>query len=170
MACGTMTNAVGYDATYLSIRDGRNWAAHQQLNRVKEHYDLEVEGIYVALNLRLGAEAELNAGIYQMLKGAPPGSTVELAIKTAGDFARSDSVGDEPVMCWLGEALSIARQCNSIASTWAADSLQCQRDHLRPHGVCPGRPGGVRPFARLSLAARAEPQKTYHVLRLRADA
>ncbi|WP_208602889.1 sugar phosphate isomerase/epimerase family protein [Pseudomonas marginalis] len=107
-----MTKAVGYDATYLSIWEGRNWAAVQQLSSVKERYDLEVAGIYVVLNLRLGVEAEQNAGIYQMLKVAPPGSTVELAIKTAGDFARSDPAGDEPVVRWLAEALSIAQQRN----------------------------------------------------------
>lgn len=107
-----MTKAVGYDATYLSIWDGRNWAAVQQLSSVKERYDLEVAGIYVVLNLRLGVEAEQNAGIYQMLKVAPPGSTVELAIKTAGDFPRSDPAGDEPVVRWLAEALSIAQQRN----------------------------------------------------------
>lgn len=107
-----MTKAVGYYATYLSICDGRNWAAVQQLNSVKERHDIEVAGIYVVLNLRLGAEAEQNAGIYQMLKVAPPRSTVELAIKTAGDFARSDPVGDEPVVRLLAEALSIAQQSN----------------------------------------------------------
>ncbi len=31
-----MTKAVGYDATYLSICDGRNWATAQQLNSVKD--------------------------------------------------------------------------------------------------------------------------------------
>ena len=31
-----MTKAVGYDATYISICDGRNWATAQQLNSVKD--------------------------------------------------------------------------------------------------------------------------------------
>lgn len=31
-----MTKAVGFDATYLSICDGRNWATVQQLNSVKD--------------------------------------------------------------------------------------------------------------------------------------
>src|SRR3546814_9309827 len=52
--------------------------------------DLEVAGIYVVLNLRLGVEAEQNAGIYQMLKVAPPGSTVELAIKTRSEEHTSE--------------------------------------------------------------------------------
>ncbi|AMB79603.1 MULTISPECIES: hypothetical protein [Pseudomonas] len=84
---------------YLSIWDGRNWAAIESLSTVRGRYDLEVAGSYVVLNLRLGAEAEQNAGIYRMLKVAPPGSIVELAIKTAGDFAHSDPRGDEPVVC-----------------------------------------------------------------------
>ncbi|WHS57737.1 hypothetical protein [Pseudomonas sp. G2-4] len=84
---------------YLSIWDGRNWAAVEPLSAVKGRHDLEVAGTYVVLNLRLGAEAEQNAGIYRMLKVAPPGSTVELAIKTAGDFAHSDPRDDEPVVC-----------------------------------------------------------------------
>lgn len=40
---------------------------------------------------------------------------------------------------------------DSITPTWAADSRQCQYDHLRPRGVCPVNPGGVYPFARRAL-------------------
>ncbi|MHC8361640.1 hypothetical protein ACYZUA_15285 [Pseudomonas sp. LS2P72] len=119
------TKAVGYDATYLSIWDGRNWAAVEQLNTVKERYDLEVAGIYVVLNLRLGIEAEQNAGIYKMLQVAPPGSTVESTIKTAGDFARSDPRGDEPVVRWLAEALSIAQQRNIRILIYSHSGLRC---------------------------------------------
>ncbi|MBI6885053.1 sugar phosphate isomerase/epimerase family protein [Pseudomonas putida] len=107
-----ITKAAGYDATYLSVWDGRRWPEVHKLKTVKERYDLDVAGVYIVLNLALGAKSEANTGIYQMLKVIPEGSTVELAIKTVGSLDPSSRVGDDIVVDWLQEALVIAQHRN----------------------------------------------------------
>jgi hypothetical protein len=107
-----ITKAVGYDATYLKLE----WTQLGSCRAIKHRQGAlrpEVAGIYMVLHLHSGVEAEQDAGIYQMLEVVPPGSTDELAIKTAGDDARSDPRGDEPMVRWLAEAFSIAQQRNT---------------------------------------------------------
>jgi sugar phosphate isomerase/epimerase len=135
-----ITKAAGYDATSLSVWDGRRWGDVHKLKYVPDRFGLEIAGVYVVLNLVIGVAAEANRGIYEMLRVMPEGLTVELAIKTAGNYHPSDPLGDDGVVKWLTEALAIASARNiriliySHFTHWTerhADALRlCQRmDH-----------------------------------------
>lgn len=100
---------VGYDAMHLSVWDGRNWASTLPLAHVQDRYGLEVAGVYVVLDLALGAHDPRNSGILTMIEAMPEGSTIELAIRSAGpDLRLSDPAGDAAVHAWLTGALAIA--------------------------------------------------------------
>ncbi len=104
---------VGFDAMHLSLWDGNNWAQAKQLAHVKERYDLEVAGVYIVLDLSFSENDPRNSGILTLLKTMPEGSTVELAIKSAGrGIVASDPAGDVPVMAWLKNALTICESRN----------------------------------------------------------
>lgn len=106
-----ITKAVGYDATYLSVWDGRYWAEAASLANLSQKYRLDVAGVYVVLDLALGASDLRNRGILKMLETMPEGSTLELAIKSSGASSmRSDPRGDATVIKWLLHALSIGSQ------------------------------------------------------------
>ncbi|PWW03377.1 sugar phosphate isomerase/epimerase [Hoeflea marina] len=105
-----ITKATGYDAIHLTLWDGRDWTAHaQQIATVKKRFDLDIAGVYVVLDLSVG-EADLrNSGIIKLIEAMPEGSTIDLAIKSAGtNFGRSDPKGDAAVMAWLNKALVVA--------------------------------------------------------------
>ncbi|SDQ98198.1 Sugar phosphate isomerase/epimerase [Chryseobacterium soldanellicola] len=102
---------VGYDAMHWVAWDGRNWEEALRLGTVKEKFDLEVAGVYIVLDLSLGEHDIRNSGILKMLEIMPEGSTVELAIQSAGRGIRpSEETGDVPVMAWLKKALLIAER------------------------------------------------------------
>lgn len=101
---------VGFDAMHLSVWDGRNWASTAPLAHVGERYGLEVAGVYIVLDLTLGERDPRNSGILTMIETMPEGSTIELAIRSAGpQLTRSDPAGDAPVCAWLRQALAIAQ-------------------------------------------------------------
>lgn len=129
-----ITKAVGFDATYISVWDGRNWADVSQASIAKEKYGLDVAGIYVVLDLAQGSASPSNTGIYKMLEVMPEGSTLELAVKTAGPGLRpSDTAGDEKVIAWLREALKIAerRSITILLYTHYTFWIQLHADAIR---------------------------------------
>lgn len=100
---------VGFDAMHLSVWDGRNWACTAPLAHVRERYGLDVAGVYVVLDLALGANDPRNSGILTMIRTMPEGSTIELAIRSAAPgLGKSDPAGDAAVCAWLTEALDVA--------------------------------------------------------------
>jgi sugar phosphate isomerase/epimerase len=108
-----ITRAAGYDAMLLSVWDGRRWAQAEQLGGMKSRFGIDPAGVYVVLDLALGADDPRNSGILTMLETMPLGSTVQLAIRTAAPHLRpSDPAGDAPVRAWLGPALAIAGRRN----------------------------------------------------------
>lgn len=106
-----ITRAAGYDAIQTVIWDGTQWERCQELATVKDRFGLTVSGVYTVLDLSLGEQNPRNSGLLRMIETMPEGSTVELAIKSAGSgIVNSDPRGDTRVIAWLSEALSIAER------------------------------------------------------------
>lgn len=98
-----ITAEVGFDATYLSIWDGLNWQQVEQLHGVKKRYGIDVAATYVVLKLDKPHSVK---GIFRAIEALPTGSTVELAIGSAGSGIQSgDPRGDDAVVHFLAELL-----------------------------------------------------------------
>lgn len=129
-----ITKEVGFDATYLSVWDGRRWKEVEQLHGVRERFGLEVAAVYVVLDLAKGVHADCNTGILEMLKAMPEGVNVELAIMHAGaGIQPSDPAGDDAVVNWLEQALLIAeaRNINILLYTHYTHWCEKHDDALR---------------------------------------
>jgi len=98
-----ITAEVGFDATYLSIWDDLQWQQVEQLHDVKRRFGIDVAATYVVLKLDKPASVR---GIFRAIEALPAGSTVELAIGSAGAVIPSgDPRGDDAVVTFLDELL-----------------------------------------------------------------
>ena len=104
-----ITRAAGYDAIQTVIWDGSGWEEGLELATVEDRFGLTVSGVYTVLDLAFGEDDPRNSGLLRMIETMPEGSTVEIAIKSAGvGIPPSDPRGAARVIVWLSGALAIA--------------------------------------------------------------
>lgn len=104
-----ITKAAGYDAIQAVIWDGTFWEEGLALSYVKARNSLDVSGVYTVLDLSLEEQDPRNSGLLRLIETLPPGTALEIAIRSAGhDIRRSDTDGDARVIAWLKQALAKA--------------------------------------------------------------
>jgi sugar phosphate isomerase/epimerase len=129
-----MLKEIGYDAMHLSIWHGERWRDAAKLSNVKQRYGLDVAGVYVVLDLSLGADHPKNEGILKLLETLEGCSTVELAIQSVDATIRpSDPAGDDIVIKWLEQALKICerRNINLLLYTHLSFWMERHEDAVR---------------------------------------
>lgn len=102
---------LGFDATYLTLWSEPAWADVGRLPAVRATHDLDVAGVYVALDVATAADDPAGQRIMNLLRNLDGTDLVEVAI-LSGDtsIANSDPVGDATALAWIDRLVEAASE------------------------------------------------------------
>ena len=104
-----MLQALGYDATYLTLWSEPAWADVPLLATVPARYGLDVAAVYVTLDIAGEADHPANRRIVELVERLEGCRQVQVSV-VASDPAlgRSDAAGDDRALVWLERLLGPA--------------------------------------------------------------
>jgi sugar phosphate isomerase/epimerase len=101
-----MAKELGFDATYLTLWSESAWADVPKLAQVRERFDLDVAGVYVALDVDAPADDAEARRIVELLERLEGTRLVEAAL--LGSAAPGDPDADDRAAAWIERLLAVA--------------------------------------------------------------
>jgi len=122
-----MLQALGYDATYLTLWNDQAWEELKRLGGVKSRYGLDVAAVYHMPRLESeDTEAETRKAL-EILEKLPEGSVFELAvIKNGAAEKPSDPAGDERFLAFLEPVLEAVDPARHTVSLYPHINFWCE--------------------------------------------
>lgn len=107
-----MLRELGYDAAYLTLWDEQAWRDVGKLPDVRDRYGLDVEAVYVVLDICRPPDDPQAARIVALFEELRGCSRIELALTAGegGELSPSDPAGDGQAIAWLNKLLAIAEK------------------------------------------------------------